>query len=345
MATGNDGAGSGDGTLNRYAWPSWVIAVGGGDKLGALAAYSSRGDGVHNPTLIAPASYIASARAITGVVTDTNSTPFDLTDPMNPRAVPAQWDAHYTVALGTSMAAPHVSGVVALMLQAAPALVPDQVKEILAQTVTPMPGCPAADCGAGYVNAMAAVQRARVVADRPPLAALTATPSSGGSPLSVTLDASGSRDPDGTVVQYRWDVDGNGVVDLTTATPVLTHTYTTGRWSPSVTSVDNLGVPSAPATAGVLVDNPPTARATVPRRAGFGQPVRFDGSASSDPDGSIASWVWSFGDGTSGTGAVATHTFAAPPRDRQAQMVTWRLTVTDNLGRSSSLAGTIKLTD
>src|SRR5258708_719124 len=130
MAAGNDGASSGDGTLNRYAWPDWVIAVGGGDKLGQLSSFSSRGDGVHNPLLIAPASYIASARAITGVVTDSNSTPFDLTDPPNPRAVPAQWDPSYTVALGTSMAAPHVSGVVALMLQAAPSLKPDQVNQI-----------------------------------------------------------------------------------------------------------------------------------------------------------------------------------------------------------------------
>ena len=59
------------------------------------------------------------------------------------------------------------------------------------------------------------------------------------------------------------------------------------------------------------------------------QQVVFNGSASSDPDGSVASWSWNFGDGRSGTGATATVTYpsggtylvrsrsptiAAPPR-------------------------------
>jgi serine protease AprX len=346
MAAGNDGTDAvgnpQSGMLNRYAWAPWVIAVGGGDKLGRLASYSSTGDGVHNPTLIAPGSYIASARAITGVVTDANSTPFDLTDPSSPRTVPTQWDASYTVALGTSMAAPHVSGVVALILQAAPSLTPDQIKSILAQTATPMPGCPASACGAGYVNAMAAVQRARVVADQPPVAALSASPSSGGSPLTVTLDASGSHDPDGTVVEYRWDFNGDGVVDTTTTAPTTAHVYTTGAWSPAVTVVDNLGVASTPATAAVLVDNPPTAVASVPAKAKFGAAVGFDGRASTDPDGSVAAWLWDFGDGATGSGALATHAYTQSVPGRS--LFAWKLTVTDNNGRSSTTSGTIKLT-
>ncbi|MBV9787696.1 MAG: VWA domain-containing protein [Chloroflexi bacterium] len=43
----------------------------------------------------------------------------------------------------------------------------------------------------------------------------------------VTLDASGSRDQDGTIARYQWDVTGDGVFDSTTTVPTLAHTYTT----------------------------------------------------------------------------------------------------------------------
>jgi subtilisin family serine protease len=61
----------------------------------------------------------------------------------------------------------------------------------------------------------------------------------------------------------------------------------------------------------------------------------FDGTASSDPDGSIASYAWNFGDGTSGTGATVTHTFAA------AGTYTVTLTVTDNQGATGSTSRSV----
>jgi uncharacterized protein with LGFP repeats/glucose/arabinose dehydrogenase len=57
--------------------------------------------------------------------------------------------------------------------------------------------------------------------------------------------------------------------------------------------------------------------------------VSFDGTGSYDFDGDSLSYRWDFGDGTSATGAHATHTYAAGP----AQL-TARLTVTDPLGAS-----------
>lgn len=56
--------------------------------------------------------------------------------------------------------------------------------------------------------------------------------------------------------------------------------------------------------------------------------VSFDASASADPDGTIASYVWDFGDGTTASGATASHTFT------QAGTFTVNLTVTDQGGNT-----------
>ena len=61
--------------------------------------------------------------------------------------------------------------------------------------------------------------------------------------------------------------------------------------------------------------------------------VRFDASASNDPDGNIVSYEWAFGDGSTGSGQTTTHTYGA------AGSYTPSLTVTDNRGASHSQNG------
>jgi serine protease len=65
----------------------------------------------------------------------------------------------YALYNGTSMATPHVSGVVALMLSVKPTLTPDQVTSILQSTARAFPAT-CSQCGAGIVNASAAVDAA-----------------------------------------------------------------------------------------------------------------------------------------------------------------------------------------
>lgn len=140
FAAGNSGPGSD--TLNPYSVAPWVIGVAAGNKDGqTLADFSSRGiygDDLYQPTITAPGVGIVSAAATTHAVDG----------------------VYYTSLSGTSMATPHVAGVVALMLQANPDLPPAAVKSVLMDTATPMPAYSVYTAGAGYVDAYEATRRA-----------------------------------------------------------------------------------------------------------------------------------------------------------------------------------------
>ena len=89
-----------------------------------------------------------------------------------------------------------------------------------------------------------------------------------------------------------------------------------------------------------VTNQPPTAVATAtPTSAAINQTISFDGSGSSDADGTIASYRWDFGDGTQATTATASHAYAA------SGAFTARLTVTDDAGSSSSATVAISIAD
>ena len=66
--------------------------------------------------------------------------------------------------------------------------------------------------------------------------------------------------------------------------------------------------------------------------------VMFDGTASTDPDGTITTWSWSFGDGTVGTGSRISHNYTNPGTYNV------NLSVTDNSGESRSTSGSVVVT-
>jgi len=83
-----------------------------------------------------------------------------------------------------------------------------------------------------------------------------------------------------------------------------------------------------PASSG---NQPPIASASASPTSGTAPlAVSFNGASSSDPDGTITSYAWDFGDGTSGTGVTASHTYTPPGT------YTARLTVTDNDGATAT---------
>ena len=155
FAAGNHGP-SPD-TLNPYAVAPWVIGVGSTTKAGATSSFSSRGifeELLYHPTLVAPGEGIVAAKA--GLVQHVGGTTGVL-DPSAGTTVPPEFQSTYTVSSGTSFAAPHVAGTIALMLQAAPGLAPAEVRRILQATATPTLLKDRAEVGAGRLDAWAAV--------------------------------------------------------------------------------------------------------------------------------------------------------------------------------------------
>ena len=66
--------------------------------------------------------------------------------------------------------------------------------------------------------------------------------------------------------------------------------------------------------------------------------VAVNGTASADPDGTIASYAWDFGDSSTGTGVTASRTYAA------GGTYTVKLTVTDDKGATGSTTKTVTVT-
>jgi PKD repeat protein len=83
---------------------------------------------------------------------------------------------------------------------------------------------------------------------------------------------------------------------------------------------------------------PPVASfGAAPNLAAVGAPVTLDGASSDDPDGTVVSYDWDFGDGSSGAGATATHSYSRPGD----YLV--RLTVHDDAGASDTTAHTVSV--
>ncbi|WGZ96372.1 MAG: PKD domain-containing protein [Candidatus Thiothrix putei] len=161
-----------------------------------------------------------------------------------------------------------------------------------------------------------------------PVAVIKADTLSGTAPFRATFDGSASTDSDGAVADYRWDFgDGETAIGKT-----VSHTWNAvGEYTVTLTVTDNKGATGS-STAVVYVNpyanQPPVAKISLTPGSGVAPlSVMFDGSASIDPDGSIARYVWDFGDGSAGVeGMTTSHVYTVTGTYQV------RLTVTDNHG-------------
>lgn len=169
-------------------------------------------------------------------------------------------------------------------------------------------------------------------ANNPPIASFTPNCTD----LSCSFDGTASSDSDGTIQSYAWDFGDGASATGSTAS----HTYSAeGSFTVTLTVTDDggaTGTDSQVVTVSDGINDPPTAS------YGFacsGLSCDFDGSASSDSDGTIQSYNWTFGDGATGSGVTTSHTYSADGD------YTVTLTVTDDGGATDSQSQTVSVAD
>ncbi len=145
-----------------------------------------------------------------------------------------------------------------------------------------------------------------------------------GDPIpSQSILFSFDADGDGNDETYPANTDGNGdaSVSVTPTRPYGSATYSVA-W-------DGLRV-TASAAGTVQICDAPLARAGPDQDVLVNEIVLFDGSGSTDSDGTIESYAWDFGDASTGSGVTPSHAY------QSVGTYTVTLTVTDNDGLTSS---------
>ena len=169
----------------------------------------------------------------------------------------------------------------------------------------------------------------------------------GTSPLVVAFDAGASYDSSGEIVAWAWDFgDGETATGGTASGGAATgatvsHTFTASSaraFTVTLTLTDDDGAQGRTSVTvrvvgGGETNAPPVARfVSVPTTGVAPLAVSFDAATSTDGDGHIVTYAWSFGDGATGTGVAPQHTFGVPGT------YTVQLSVTDDDGASSAVS-------
>lgn len=171
--------------------------------------------------------------------------------------------------------------------------------------------------------------------NNPPTLTVIANPSSGYQPLNVTFQIT-ANDSDGSIQSYFIDY-GDGTTSNETN---ITHTYrTVGEYTTVVMVTDDKGSTTNKSVTITGHNHEPTASITTDKISGK-KPltIKFTGGGT-DIDGTIVSYIWSFGDGSSSIEQNLSHTF------QSIGTYSVNLTVTDNDGGSNTTSISINVTD
>nr|BAL59586.1 hypothetical protein HGMM_OP4C222 [Candidatus Acetothermum autotrophicum] len=183
--------------------------------------------------------------------------------------------------------------------------------------------------------------------NKPPVAAFRFSPEMPKLKDTVCFDARESSDPDGKIVRYEWDFDGDGTFDETTTEPKACRVFElAGNFNVTLRVTDDDGA-TADFTKTVTITGVGQAPVSIPiARFVFspavpnaGEPVTFDASASQSGNGEITQYEWDWnGDGTfdeTVTTPTVQHTFSdSGPREV-------KLRVTNSQGRTAEFSAVV----
>ncbi len=149
----------------------------------------------------------------------------------------------------------------------------------------------------------------------------------------VNFDGGQSTVSEGSsITEYKWDVDGDLIWDYQTQTQIASYTYNTkGTYTVTLQITDSLGQIDTD-TCTIYVASPPPTAAFVYSPDDYPHPTTLDTiqftDTSTDSDGTLTSWYWEFGDGTTSTERNPTHKYESGGTKYVS------LTVTDNDGET-----------
>ncbi|KAA9130205.1 S8 family serine peptidase [Marinihelvus fidelis] len=298
----------------RPASCNGVITVAASDQSESRASYSNYGSTVE----------------ITAPGGDFNRDGVAIASTLNDGATTQTTDGYYYYQ-GTSMSAPHISGLVALMLEVAPTLTPAEVSQAIQDNARPLAGSCSGGCGAGIADA-----EATLLALGDPEPPVNEDPVANFSFACSFLDCDfndSSSDSDGTIASRAWTFGDGGSSSATNPS----HSYgAAGTYSVQLTVTDDDGATDTVTKSVTVSEEPPANEDPV---AAFSASCTFLAcdftDASSDSDGSIVSRSWTFGDGGSSGAANPSHTYGA------AGTYSVQLTVTDDDGATDTVTQSV----
>ncbi|MGB7972164.1 MAG: S8 family serine peptidase [Candidatus Deferrimicrobiaceae bacterium] len=251
------------GSFNTKQYPS-----GQPDTMNGISAFSSLGptrDGRIKPDIAAPGFVIYSTRSLEAPEANYS---FGVID------------NNYAIEAGTSMSAPHVAGIAALVWESNPALTGAQMRERLKRTADLQTAVPDTTWGHGKVNALSAITET-VAGISGPARTLP------GQNLTLRADEKSSG-PYGTAATYSWSASG---ATVTPTGPTTTFTANTPGDYPVTLNASPGSAPYNQASVTIRVNNVPTASISGPAAVDNVTSIPITGTGL-DADGQPLSFHW-----------------------------------------------------